>query len=271
MKIIAKGRGKGKTTELIKMSAEKQIPIVCATSAQCKNIVDRANGMKLKIPNPIKCTDLKGRNGKVLIDDCDFVMKNIFCNALHGIDIEAITMSSDDYNELETDDIKDTYSESIKGLKDDAKSLTKQLKNLVNTGKHNEYIACLKALKETMNLIHEYDWQPQFSKYRVNDKENSGSHYEVATWEQNSDNEIRNHKRYELKSPEELNKAERCGISCVNGEEHTMTNEEINEFEDKFDREFNDLRKMLEPNLKFFDQMNNLIMGINKKGLYFGE
>lgn len=176
-------------------------------------------------------------------------------------------VSKEDYDKkTKTND----YADAVKGLKEDVRSLTVQLKHLANEGKHNEYIACLKALKETLNLIHQYDWQPQFSKYRVNDLNDSESHYEVATWEQNSDNEIRNHKRYELKSPEDLNKTERHGVSCANGTEHTMTNEEMDEFEDKFHKEFNDLRKALEPNMKLFDKMSNLIMGIDKHGFYFG-
>lgn len=258
MKIIAKGRGKGKTTELIKMSAEKQIPIVCgAGSVDC--IIDMAKQMKLEIPKPIifNRKDIKamwfgGVQGKVLIDNADDILATLFADK----EIEAITMSVRDRDELETDNVKDVYSESIKGLKDDVKNLTKQLKYLAESGKHNEYIACLKALKETMNLIHTYDWQPQFSKYRTNNKKDNGSHYEVATWEQNSDNEIRNHKRYELKSPEDLNKIERHGISCANGKEHTMTNEEMDDFEDKFDKEMNSMKDMFKENLKVFDEMN---------------
>ena len=148
------------------------------------------------------------------------------------------------------------YGDAVGSLKEDIKSLTKQLKYLASEGKHNEYISCLKALKETLNLVHEYDWQSQYSKYRVNNENDVGSHYEVATWEQNSDNEVRNHKRYELKSPEDLNKTERRGVSCVNGKEHTMTNEEMDDFEDKFDKEMNSMKDMFRENLKIFDEMN---------------
>lgn len=74
-------------------------------------------------------------------------------------------VSKEDYDKkTKTND----YAEAVKSLKEDVRSLTMQLKHLAETGKHNEYISCLKALKETLNLIHQYDWQPQFSKYRVN-------------------------------------------------------------------------------------------------------
>jgi len=149
------------------------------------------------------------------------------------------------------------YADAVKGLKEDAKSLTMQLKHLANEGKHNEYIACLKALKETLNLIHQYDWQPYFSKYRVNDLDDSDSHYEVATWEQNSDNEIRNHKRYELKSPENLNgESIRKGVSCSNGEKHVMTDDEMDNFEEKFDKEMNSMKNVFKENMRVFEDMN---------------
>lgn len=149
------------------------------------------------------------------------------------------------------------YVDAVKGLKEDVRSLTMQLKHLANEGKHNEYIACLKALKETLNLIHQYDWQPQFSKYRVNDLDGSDSHYEVAMWEQNSDNEIRNHKRYELKSPENLNDDSiRKGVSYSNGEKHVMTDDEMDDFEEKFDKEMNSMKNVFKDNMRAFEDMN---------------
>ena len=56
----------------------------------------------------------------------------------------------------------------------------------------NLYISSIKALKDTMNLIKEYDWHSNYSEYRTGDD----NHMEVATWEQNSESQIRNHKRY---------------------------------------------------------------------------
>ena len=155
-----------------------------------------------------------------------------------------------------TETMSNYFDSIVKDLKNEANELHKNLVRYRQNKDMNLYISTLKSLRDVMNLIHEYDWQPQFSKYRVNDKEDSGSHYEVATWEQNSDNEIRNHKRYELKSPEDLNKTERHGFSCVNGKEHTMTNEEMDDFEDKFDKEMNSMKDMFRENMNAFEDMN---------------
>jgi len=166
-------------------------------------------------------------------------------------------------NESKKAETTSNYFDSIvKDLKNEANELHKNLVRYRQNKDMNLYISTLKSLRDVMNLIHEYDWQPQFSKYRVNDKEDNGSHYEVATWEQNSDNEIRNHKRYELKSPEDLNKTEHHGVSYVNGKEHTMTNEEMDDFGDKFDREMNSMRNMFKENLKIFDNMNKSLSNL---------
>jgi hypothetical protein len=98
-----------------------------------------------------------------------------------------------------------------------------------------------------------------YSKYKVDNKNDSGNHYEFATWEQNSENQIRNHKRYELKSPENLNKKvnlEREGIIVDSSGKRYMTNDEMNEFEDKFDKEMNSMKDMFRENLKVFDEIN---------------
>ena len=160
-------------------------------------------------------------------------------------------------NETKKAETTSNYFDSIvKDLKNEANELHKNLVRYRQNKDMNLYISTLKSLRDVMNLIHEYDWQLQFSKYRVNDKEDSSSHYEVATWEQNSDNEIRNYKRYELKSPDELNKTERCGVSCVNGKEHTMTNDEMDDFENKFDKEMNSMKNVFRENMNVFEDMN---------------
>ena len=256
MKIIAKGRGKGKTTELIKMSAEKQIPIVCRTSS-IKYIKEQAKQMNLKIPEPIPFhwTDINkpcfgGITGKVLIDDVDCILTGLFPDK----SIEAITISSDDYNELETDNDSNYSDEIVKKLKKNVKKISE---NLDNCRDYNKYIAGLKAIEKSMEIIHNFDWKQQFSKYRVNNSDDTGSHYEVATWEQNSDNEVRNHKRYELKSPKNLNEdAIRNGVSYSNGKKHIMTDNEMDRFEEKFDEEMESMTNAFKKNMRVFEDMN---------------
>ena len=159
-------------------------------------------------------------------------------------------MTNEDFNKEKSNDY---CSDVIKKLKENVKTISE---NLDKTRDYNQYIAGLKAIEKSMEIIHEFDWQPQFSKYRVNNKEDSGIHYEVSTWEQNSDNEIRNHKRYELKTPENLNNSERHGVSCVNGKEYIMTNEEMDEFENRFDKEMNSVKNMFRDNFRIIENIN---------------
>ncbi len=53
MKIIYKDRGEGKTTDLIKLSAERGGYIVCRNIDEASNIAYMANVLKLNIPHPI--------------------------------------------------------------------------------------------------------------------------------------------------------------------------------------------------------------------------
>jgi hypothetical protein len=253
MKIIAKGRGKGKTTELIKMSAEKQIPIVCFYREEARHIEEQAKQMGLEIPKPVSNLDyLEEKDTSILIDNADIVLRNKFS----GHPIEAITITTNDYNELEIEDISSYYDEIIKKLKDNVKKISD---NLDKCDDYNKYIAGLKAIEKSLDIIHNFDWKPMYSKYKVDNKNDSGNHYEFATWEQNSENQIRNHKRYELKSPETLNKKvnlEREGIIVDSSGKRYMTNDEMNEFEDKFDKEMNSMKDMFRENLKVFDEIN---------------
>lgn len=154
-------------------------------------------------------------------------------------------VSKDDYDKKTKGN---DYASAISGLKDDVKSLTIQLKHLAAEGKHNEYISCLKALKETLNLIHQYDWQDQYSKYRTG----SDSHLEVATWKQNSDGDIKDYHHYEVnnesgsKEFKELEKAlNDAGISTRIDNTFRPINDVLNDinsmwrkFDDDFQKDF---------------------------------
>ena len=97
MEVIHKGRGEGKTTELIKMSAEtgKYILTPCLLGAQ--NIQRMAQEMKLTIPFPITVGEVKqhGFRGSfiksILIDDADIVLQQLL-----GVKVDAITVTKKD-------------------------------------------------------------------------------------------------------------------------------------------------------------------------------
>lgn len=87
MEIYTSGRGQGKTSKTIQLSAEKQIPIVCFSYHQMEYIEYRAKEMNLKIPKPIMFDDVRGkvignRRG-LIVDDLDFPLRRLFDDEVH--------------------------------------------------------------------------------------------------------------------------------------------------------------------------------------------
>ena len=78
MQILRMDRGKGKTTELIKLSAQTGIPIVCATLQQVEVILAKANRMGLCIVQPIPVNKIKDYEvSKVYVDDMEYVLSTL--------------------------------------------------------------------------------------------------------------------------------------------------------------------------------------------------
>ena len=96
MKIFNMERQTGKTTLLIIISHFTNARIITATEQSAELIEIKAKEMKLSIPTP-KCWSYyvtsygKGRKEKILIDDADNVLNNIF----YGHDILATTISEE--------------------------------------------------------------------------------------------------------------------------------------------------------------------------------
>jgi hypothetical protein len=100
------------------------------------------------------------------------------------------------------------YDEIITKLKEEAKCLNDRLKGIrecKNPDHMNNYIATLKSLRETLDLIVKYDWQLMYSAYGVTDKDIISSAEDVLTeisiWEQNHEGQIRNHKVWKTNIP----------------------------------------------------------------------
>lgn len=93
MERIIKDRGRGKTTELIRLSNEKQIPIMTMNRDSAQFIEHQAKMMGVKIPAPFFTRDYnryKGRkNNRVLVDELDQVLE-----ALLDIQIEGYTLTA---------------------------------------------------------------------------------------------------------------------------------------------------------------------------------
>jgi len=93
MRKIIKGRGDGKTTDLIHLSHETGDYIVCRSQEECSRISAIAREQKLDIPFPITYTEfLNGRYGMrisgFLIDNSDD-----FLQSISKVPVKAVTMT----------------------------------------------------------------------------------------------------------------------------------------------------------------------------------
>lgn len=98
--IIIGERGSGKTTELIKRSAETGSYILAATKNMAKCIHLNALDMGHHIPYPITIKEyLNGEFDKripILIDELDLVLGSIF----NFFKVEAVTLTKRDYHDV---------------------------------------------------------------------------------------------------------------------------------------------------------------------------
>lgn len=91
------------------------------------------------------------------------------------------------------------FDDIVSSLKQDAIDLQNKfstLKNDINDIKPK--IDILRLLKDTLNLIKEYDWKLMYSEYEARQNPNEDFHKEVTVWEQNSEGNIRNHKVWKV-------------------------------------------------------------------------
>lgn len=104
MKIINLGRGQGKTTRLLYASEFNDAPILCATYAQAKNLVEMANRIGLKIPEPIIVGEIMTNriqgshavNKDLLVDEAPMVLQALLNQlGMHG-EVKAITLTEKD-------------------------------------------------------------------------------------------------------------------------------------------------------------------------------
>ena len=105
MKKIIGGRGTGKSTELIKRSANTGEYIVVSTKRRADHLFELAKDMGINIPYPVSCDELKSYSfidGKsnlssgILIDDVEDLLRHLFV----GIPIEGITLTNNDVHIL---------------------------------------------------------------------------------------------------------------------------------------------------------------------------
>lgn len=82
-------RNTGKTTELVKLSAQKQIPILCMDTS-ISHINDIAKDLNLNIPTPISINNYRqGETDTVLVDNAEYVLQYLL-----GCNIDTLSMSN---------------------------------------------------------------------------------------------------------------------------------------------------------------------------------
>ena len=104
MKIIKLARGQGKTTRLLYASEFNDAPILCHTYASKDYLIDRANDLKLDIPEPIVISDIvnnklrgnKAMDKDLLVDEAPYVLQALLhCLGMKG-EVKAITLTEKD-------------------------------------------------------------------------------------------------------------------------------------------------------------------------------
>jgi hypothetical protein len=144
--IVGKG-GTGKTTELIKKSAESGIYILVANRRRAEILVEHAKAMKLYIPFPVTLQEWLRSDNRfhgssicrdgLLIDDIDSVIEELF----RPIDIKAVTLRTPcvitnldqpDFDVVEVVRCKDCkhYTEEMIG--DDLEGICKSVSGMLN-------------------------------------------------------------------------------------------------------------------------------------------
>ena len=117
---IIKPRQSGKSTELVKRSAEQKIPIITRNRSECKYLKSIAEKLNLEIPDPIciksAMNTLLLQSDKVIIDDAEYILNYMMkelCRA--EIDTIAMTEYDDDGYEVVSNG---KLSEDVEGGKD---------------------------------------------------------------------------------------------------------------------------------------------------------
>ena len=78
MKFILGAPGTGKTKELLRMSAENKVPVLCESVQRKERLLDRALQYGYIIPVPIVFNEMQDDDRVVYVDDIDRLLTAIF-------------------------------------------------------------------------------------------------------------------------------------------------------------------------------------------------
>lgn len=97
VKVFQLPRGKGKSTELIKLSAERGGYIVVLDRNHAANLASLANSMGLNIPKPLTLGELRSKNltrqttHEIYIDNLDLQLNSILIDVFRGQNLHAVS------------------------------------------------------------------------------------------------------------------------------------------------------------------------------------
>jgi hypothetical protein len=89
-------RGTGKTVMAIRLSSEKNIPILTHSEINRRFIQEKANDLNIKIPDPITVTAMnlsRCRDKSLIIDELEFVLEKLLKSNGYCGNIEYFTYS----------------------------------------------------------------------------------------------------------------------------------------------------------------------------------
>lgn len=97
MRLVLKGRGKGKTTELLYTSDATRYRILIPNQHHKDYLLEMARKLDLNIPEPMTCTEyLLRKRGLheegILIDDLELSLEDIL-TAFFGVPVKCATMN----------------------------------------------------------------------------------------------------------------------------------------------------------------------------------
>ena len=95
MKYILGAPGSGKTKEILKLSEENRIPILCESAARKERLLQRAMQYGFVIPVPIVFSEVTAKDKVVYVDDIERLLQ-----AMLGVKVDIVTL-----NLLKPDDV----------------------------------------------------------------------------------------------------------------------------------------------------------------------
>lgn len=119
------------------------------------------------------------------------------------------------WNKKDSKEESNFYEGIIKQLKVEAKKLSDKLTIAINQTDMQLYLGTVKSLKETLSLIEKYDWKLTYSEYETKD-DNGNIIQQVSVWEINHDNQIRNHKFWNVENALDKIKIDATGLYINN-------------------------------------------------------